>query len=457
MDATHPNPRLPRAWYSASIQDFLTQSTETVLGFLARHSALAMEPLQRDAWLETIHLLKQHLAGRAGHLLLEFNIPRMGLRVDAVLLVGGALVMLEFKVNERAASTEAKNQAWEYALDTKNFHEPSHALPIVPVLIPTEYQASALPAIHFAADGVAAPIAMGADLLPQLLDALATQYPAPLDAAAWIAGRYKPTPTIIEAARHLYANHSVADIVRTEADERNLSDTARRVESLIERARAQGEKIIIFVTGVPGAGKTLVGLNIATSHREQSDTHAVFLGRHAPLRDCKGARRKQRGERTSKATASKRIKAFIQNVQPQAPRHLLTASGTRSFFASAIRRGRSLAIPGKVESDAMGNSRCTLAGPADRDATNVDSNLSALGSRHFKLDGRRQLAEHERLVSLKCLLEFSGRTNYSHCKLTTNWLIAFHHHLWACRRRELEGDCLRRWVNRNDRRRTIIQ
>jgi Mrp family chromosome partitioning ATPase len=101
------------------------------------------------------------------------------------------------------------------------------------------------------------------DLLPQLLDALVTQYPIPLDATAWIAGRYKPTPTIIEAARHLF--------VRTEADERNLSDTARRVESLIERARAQGEKIIVFVTGVPGAGKTLVGLNIATSHREQSE------------------------------------------------------------------------------------------------------------------------------------------------------------------------------------------
>jgi hypothetical protein len=268
MNATHLKPRLPRAWYSASFEDFLAEPPNSVLGTLVDNATASMELEQRGAWTTTIALLKQHLTNRTGHLLLEFNIPRMGLRVDAVLLVGGALVMLEFKVNERAASTEARNQVWEYALDTKNFHEPSHALPIVPVLIPTEYKASALAAIHFAADGVAAPIAMGADLLPQLLDTLATRYPAPLDAAAWIAGRYKPTPTIIEAARHLYANHSVADIVRTEADERNLSDTARRVESLIERARAQGEKIIVFVTGVPGAGKTLVGLNIATSHRD---------------------------------------------------------------------------------------------------------------------------------------------------------------------------------------------
>jgi 2-phosphoglycerate kinase len=93
------------------------------------------------------------------------------------------------------------------------------------------------------------------------------------------------TPTIIEAARHLYANHSVADIVRIEADERNLSDTARRVESLIERARAQDEKIIVFVTGVPGAGKTLVGLNIATSHREQTDTQCRIPGRHGTTAD----------------------------------------------------------------------------------------------------------------------------------------------------------------------------
>jgi hypothetical protein len=143
MDAAHPNPRLPRAWYAAPIQVFLTQSTDEILGVLTKASSLDIDTKQRDAWISTISLLKEHLAGRTGHLLLEFNIPRMGLRVDAVLLVGGSLLMLEFKVNERAVSTEARNQVWEYALDTKNFHEPSHALPIVPVLIPTAYHTAA--------------------------------------------------------------------------------------------------------------------------------------------------------------------------------------------------------------------------------------------------------------------------------------------------------------------------
>lgn len=322
MDAARPIPRLPRAWYSASFEDFLAQSNAEVLGQLATNGNVALEIEQRNAWLEQLDYLKSLLIGRTGFLLLEFNIPRMGLRVDAVLLLGGCVVMLEFKVGESTVTSAARNQVWEYALDTKNFHEPSHALPIVPVLIPSEYRTEVPPPLRFAADGVSEPIAISPNLLPQLLDELASKYPGPLDAATWIAGRYKPTPTIIEAARHLYANHSVADIVRTEADEQSLSDTARRVESLIDRARAQGEKIIIFVTGVPGAGKTLVGLNIATSHREQTDTHAVFLSGNGPLvtvlrealtRDDV-ARRKQRRERISKANASKPIKAFIQNV-----------------------------------------------------------------------------------------------------------------------------------------------
>lgn len=314
--------RLPRAWYSATVCDFLAQTTEAVIGQLTINSARDIETSQRDAWKSTVELLKKCLPGRRGHLLLEFNIPRMGLRADAVMLLAGCVVILEFKFGEKSANNDARNQVWEYALDTKNFHEPSHPLPIVPVLIPTEFRSAKLPSRNYADDGVCHPIEVGTDMLPHLLDELVVAHPGPIDAVAWMAGRYKPTPTIIEAARHLYANHRVADIVRTEADEQNLSDTARRVESLIERARTQGEKVIIFVTGVPGAGKTLIGLNVATLHRESNDTHAVFLSGNGPLvtvlrealtRDDV-ARRKQRGERITKKEAGKPIKAFIQNV-----------------------------------------------------------------------------------------------------------------------------------------------
>lgn len=321
MDASDKY-RLPRAWYSATICDFLGQSNEEVIGYLARNSSLNIDTLQTDAWSQTVLLLRDALAGRNGHVLLEFNIPRMGLRADAVILIAGCVVILEFKVGDQSVSNDARNQVWEYALDTKNFHEPSHSLPVVPVLVPTAYHAVELPPCQFAVDGVSRPIALGPASLPNFFDELSKAHYPHIDAAVWVAGRYKPTPTIIEAARHLYSNHNVGDIVRTEADERNLSDTARRVEFLIHRAKANGEKIIIFVTGVPGAGKTLVGLNIATSHRETNDTHAVFLSGNGPLvtvlrealtRDDI-ARRRQRGERTSKEHAGKPIKAFIQNI-----------------------------------------------------------------------------------------------------------------------------------------------
>jgi hypothetical protein len=314
--------RLPRAWYTASFADFLGHSTAEIVGRLFLHSNAAPEAEQRDAWTAEVDLLKQLLSHRSGHLLLEFNIPRMGLRADAVLLLGGCIVIIEFKVGEKQVTPAAKSQVWEYALDTKNFHEPSHHLPIIPVLVPTRWQADELPPRQFAPDNVCQPIAVGLNLLPLLLDELERESPAGLDALVWIAGRYKPTPTIIEAARHLYANHSVADIVRTEADERNLSDTARRVEALIQRAQANNEKIICFVTGVPGAGKTLVGLNIATSHREQTNTHAVFLSGNGPLvavlrealtRDDV-ERRKRQKQKITKAQAGKPVKAFIQNV-----------------------------------------------------------------------------------------------------------------------------------------------
>jgi hypothetical protein len=313
---------LPRAWYTASVAEFLRHSTEEVIGWLTTRSNRDVELDQRDAWRTQIGLLKGWLRGREGTLLLEFNIPRMGLRADAVLLLAGCIVILEFKVGEKLANPSALAQVWEYALDTKNFHEPSHRLPIIPVLVPTAGAVREPPPRRYAADAVAEPVALAPTQVPALLDELSRQHPAPVDAASWIAGRYRPTPTIIEAARHLYRNHGVAEITRAEAGAINLSDTAQRIEGLIRRAQAGGEKIICFVTGVPGAGKTLVGLNVATAHRGKDSTHAVFLSGNGPLvtvlrealtRDDV-ARRQQAGDRVTKAEASKPIKAFIQNV-----------------------------------------------------------------------------------------------------------------------------------------------
>ena len=336
MTPATPIRTLQRAWYAASFGTFAAQPDEEIVGQLTRRSSHAVELAQREAWLAEIGLLRRWLHGRNGTLLLEFNIPRMGLRADAVLVIGGCIVILEFKVGDSTAGQSALNQVWQYALDTKNFHETSHELPIVPVLVPTSSALREPAAPRYANDRVCDPIALAPQQVPALLDALSQQFADPIDSHAWRAGRYRPTPTIIEAARHLYAQHEVSDIVRTEAAATNLTDTAQRLEALIQEARQLGEKLICFVTGVPGAGKTLVGLNLATARRDVGDSHAVFLSGNGPLVSvlCEALtrddvrRRRQAGESVTKANASKPIKAFIQNVHhfrdealraPQAP------------------------------------------------------------------------------------------------------------------------------------------
>jgi hypothetical protein len=296
---------------------------EMVIGRLTTHSEFDVVREQTEAWLAQIVLLKEQLAGLTGFLLLEFNIPRMGRRIDAVVIIGPAVFAIEFKVGFADFDRAAVDQVWDYALDVKNFHEASHDVPIIPILIATAANSSRPFQLTFAEDRVAQPICIHAAALRVTLDRMLREITgAAIDTQRWVAAPYRPTPTIVEAARALYAKHSVEAITRNDAGAMNLSVTSRRVEDLVEEARAQKRKIICFVTGVPGAGKTLVGLNIATRRSSAGDTHAVFLSGNGPLvavlrealtRD-ELARRARSGEKTTKKKAANPVKAFIQNV-----------------------------------------------------------------------------------------------------------------------------------------------
>jgi len=255
---------------------------------------------------------------------MEFVIPRMGRRIDAVLLIGPVLFVVEFKVGDFVFDRAALDQVWDYALDLKNFHEASHSASIVPILIATGADAS--PPIELRAydDKVYLPVSVRTANLRTTLDsALQLVLDDPLDAKYWARAPYRPTPTIVEAARALYAQHSVEAIARYDAGARNLRVTSRRIEELVDDARGRQRKLICFVTGVPGAGKTLVGLNVATQRRDlDQPTHAVFLSGNGPLvavlrealtRD-EVARQKSRGIRVRKGTVGESVKAFIQNV-----------------------------------------------------------------------------------------------------------------------------------------------
>ena len=316
--------RIERAWYHAAIAEFLETDSDTIIGRLTRSSDFPVEPAQRDAWLAQIDVLREGLRGLEGSIYFEFNIPRMGRRVDVVLLVGPLLFVLEFKVGERRFEREAMDQVWDYALDLKNFHEGSHAARLLPILIATEAETSPHLDLHTDHDGVSRPIRLNPAALRTTIDAVLQSVVGPrLDAAQWSSASYRPTPTIVEAARALYAQHTVEAIARSDAGAQNLHVTAQRLEEIIDATKTARAKAICFVTGVPGAGKTLVGLDLATRRREAAQpTHAVFLSGNGPLvavlrealaRD-EVARRRQRGERVRKREVAESVKAFIQNV-----------------------------------------------------------------------------------------------------------------------------------------------
>lgn len=314
----------PHAYYTADIATFVAERDDAIAGALSRQSEWADLPDQKRAWQSEISLLKAALAGLNGAVFLEFNVPRIGSRIDALCVIECVVFVLEFKVGESEYQSGAIAQVWDYALDLKNFYKAGHDAHITPVLIATEASAQPTHELAMDADRVFRPLQTNAAGLSGLISAvLEAVTGSPIDLQAWADSFYEPTPTIVEAAQRLYAQHSVEEIARHDAGARNLRLTSRRVEELIEEARQQRHKKILFVTGVPGAGKTLVGLNVATRRRATDQpTHAVFLSGNGPLvavlrealtRD-EVARLRLEGQKASKARISPKVKSFIQNV-----------------------------------------------------------------------------------------------------------------------------------------------
>lgn len=317
---------MKRDYYSDSIDRFRDTSPNEILGVLVKGSGgFAVEPTQRDAWLAEIGILKNVLSNVHGSIYFEYAIPRMGKRIDVVLLIGCVIVVLEFKVGETEFTSYALAQAWDYALDLKNFHETSRECFIAPVVIATNAP-SATPIISTTAHGdkVLFPIGCNVELLGLVLERLLDFADGALiEPTRWESGRYSPTPTIIEAAMSLYNNHSVSDISRSDAAAINLTVTSETILEIIQSARANSFKAICFVTGVPGAGKTLVGLNIATQRRDESNAlYSVFLSGNAPLvailREALARDRvrhdQEQGRKIRKSEAMSEVKTFIQNI-----------------------------------------------------------------------------------------------------------------------------------------------
>src|ERR1700676_1689950 len=277
-----------KAYYNATVSSFLKEDAERILGILTAKHHHALEEQQRWAWLQQLSILKPSLANQPdGRIFLEFYIPRAGKRADAVLIAANIVFVIEFKAGASEHESIAFDQVEDYALDLKNFHEGSHAAPIVPVLVSTNAESRPIPELMFADDLVASPVGTNKTDLITLIDVYCTTRAFPsLDIDQWIAMGYRPTPTIVQAAEILYRTHSVVEISRSDAGAKNLQETTASVNSVIDRARQNRAKAICFVTGVPGSGKTLAELNIATRRSvEHHDEHAVFLSGNGPLVD----------------------------------------------------------------------------------------------------------------------------------------------------------------------------
>lgn len=308
---------MPRAYYDNSVNQFLVENPMSILGTLSKNNQFPLENPQLNTWLAEIECLKKELIGLGeGHIIFEYTIPRIGSRIDNVLIYNGLIFLFEFKVGDNHYSRHAIDQVTDYALDLKDFHEESHHRTIIPILVATEAPSKALQ-FGMMKDGIADVIfcndnniRMAIDLVHDLIK------DTPFDPMIWMKSIYKPTPTIIEAAQALYRNHTVDDISRNDAKAINLSLTTNTVYRIIDESKRNNKKSICFITGVPGAGKTLAGLNIAIERqRIDENEHAVFLSGNGPLVDVLQealARDQHEREGVKKTEAKRRAKEFVQ-------------------------------------------------------------------------------------------------------------------------------------------------
>lgn len=312
-----------RYYYRNSIVSFISETPQSVLGSLSQNHEFALEELQKNSWLNQINFLKNWLNNISGEIIFEYSIPRMGKRIDCVILSGDTIFAIEFKVGAKTYESSSINQVTDYALDLKNFHEQSHSRKIIPILICTDAPKEDN-SIVFYNDNVAETIKTNGENLSEIIFANASQNSsANINTAEWVNSIYKPTPTIIEAAQALYSGHGVEEISRSDAGAINLSNTARTISEIIDNSKKNNRKSICFLTGVPGAGKTLAGLNLAnTWHNTDSSEHAVFLSGNGPLVDVlrealarnEVEKAKSLGQKKTKSSTESKAKAFIQNI-----------------------------------------------------------------------------------------------------------------------------------------------
>lgn len=312
------------SFYESSIKEFLLRDNDLILGEISHNNYLADTKIQqKNTWKKEIEILKRELSALRDHsskILFEYVIPRMGKRIDNVILYKNIIFILEFKCGSNNYKSNDYDQVYDYALDLKNFHKESFDKLIVPILIASD--APPYPNQFILKDNILEPLRSNEFNIKNLILNVSTIYNEDdFSYDSWINSEYFPTPTIVEAAQALYNGHNVSDITRNDAGAKNISLTTDAINRIIEHSKLKKRKSICFVTGVPGAGKTLVGLNLGIQKSNFSKgEHAVFLSGNYPLvqvlqeslvRD-KLDKLKESGIKSNKKDERRKTNAFIQ-------------------------------------------------------------------------------------------------------------------------------------------------
>ncbi|WP_137126240.1 DNA/RNA helicase domain-containing protein [Roseomonas sp. HF4] len=311
-----------RAWFHCSGAELLARDPADTVGRLAsaqQARGFAGSAEQEGAWHAQVAALRVAITqagGAAWTVVLEYELLRLEKRIDAVVLTDRAIVALEFKTG--APSNAGRAEAEDYALDLRDFHAGSRRHAIVPVLVAGA--AAFAPPVQpwLLPPNPTEPLVCGHGTLGEALRWVQAELPPagrPISAGDWLAGAYRPVPTIVEAATMLYARNGVSEIATARADAPNLTRTAAAIARAVAASQAGGGKCVVFVTGIPGAGKTLCGLNAVFA--PEAGGRSAFLTGNVPLVTVlRAALAQDAVERRecSRAEAERRVKERLQNV-----------------------------------------------------------------------------------------------------------------------------------------------
>lgn len=309
-----------KAYYCNSIPGFIKDNSSSIIGQLVKHS-FEINKEQSDAWQNQISQLQQRLeaCGMEGDIIFEYDIVRLGKRIDVILLIRHMVFSLEFKNGKKVFTAQDAQQAEDYAIDIKNFHKESEDLYVCPILIATEAPAlekeqslDCYPdkQVYLQRENIETLIPKVAKLTGLYGD------DREIDFDKWFNSAYHPTPTIIAAAVEAYTTHDISEIANSEAGQDDIDHCEGKINEIIEKAEAEGKKCVCFVTGVPGAGKTLVGLDtVAKNLKKGKESLSVYISGNGPLVDVlrEALKRSVKAKKQLNRETTSAINALIQS------------------------------------------------------------------------------------------------------------------------------------------------